>query len=54
MNILPTKEQPGALPGGAEASFSAWKVWVASNATELSWVALVGAVVVLAGLYTHW
>lgn len=53
MNIPPTKSRY-AVVSGRESALHAWKAWVAFNANELSWIAVVGTAVVLAGLYTRW
>jgi hypothetical protein len=36
-----------------EAALKGWKDWVAFNANELSWIALVTGAVAFAGLSTH-
>ena len=36
-----------------EAALKGWKDWVAFNANELSWIALVTDAVAFAGLSTH-
>lgn len=54
MNIPPTKNRHRLHSGRGEFALDAWKAWVAFNANELSWIALVGTAVVLAGLYTRW
>jgi hypothetical protein len=52
MNAPPTKSKRRTLPPAAEAAVTGWKAWLAFNVTEL-WIALVGAVAVLVGLYTN-
>lgn len=54
MNIPSTKSRHRVLSSRSESALAAWKAWVAVNTNELSWIAVAGTAVILAGLYTRW